>query len=93
MQCEEFTQEDMQDFFSLLKVLESHFTRWSGQKPKILVISPEMLRKLSKVIGFYQRPELRSEVTAYSPIVRYFKLETTVVTIQEDYEEILFHFE
>jgi uncharacterized protein YihD (DUF1040 family) len=89
----ELDKQDMEDFFTHLVDLEAHFTYWTGNKPKKLVISSEILRKLSKVTGFYQRPELRSEVTAYSPVVRYFTLKNCVVTLQEDYEEPFMHLE
>jgi len=89
----ELTPEDMEEFFSLLKVSEANFEKWASVLPKTLVINPEIIRALSKVIGFYQRQELKAEVTTYSPIVRYFKLTNTVVTIQEDFDELFFHFE
>jgi len=89
----ELTPEDMNDFFILLKTMEAHYTYWTGVMPKKLIISFDILRRLSKVTGFYQRPELKAEVTAFSPIVRYFRLTVGVVTIQEDYEELFFHFE
>ena len=89
----ELTPEDMLDFFNLLKAMETNYTYWTGVLPKKLIISFDILRRLSKVTGFYQRPELKAEVTAFSPIVRYFRLTHGVVTIQEDYEELFFHFE
>lgn len=89
----ELTPADMDDFFKLLKASEINFEWWTGVLPKKLVIGSEIIRKLSKVTGFYQRPELKAEVTSYSPIVRFFKLTHTVVTIQEDYDELFFHFE
>jgi len=89
----ELTPTDMDDFFNLLKTSEVNFMYWTSVVPKRLIISPEILRKLSKVTGFYERPELRAEVTSYSPIVRYFRLTHVVVTIQEDFDELFFHFE
>jgi len=87
------TPENMEDFFNLLKATETNYVYWTGVLPKKLIISFDILKKLSKVTGFYQRPELKAEVTAFSPIVRYFRLTHGVVTIQEDYEELFFHFE
>ena len=89
----ELTPKDMDDFFALLKAAEITFEWWTGIIPKRLILSSTILRQLSKVPGFYQRPELKAEVTAYAPIVRHFKLEHTVVIIQEDYDELFFHFE
>lgn len=87
------SQQDMIEFFDELKQLEAQYIKWTGELPKRLVISPEIIRSLSRVEGFYQRPELKAEVTAYSPMVRYFKLNQCVVTLAEDYEEKFIHFE
>lgn len=87
------TPKEMDEFFTDLKKLEEQYIRWTGELPKRLVISPAIIRSLSRVEGFYHRPELQSEVTAYAPIVRYFKLKQCVVTLAEDYEEKFIHFE
>jgi hypothetical protein len=80
-------------FFTQLKALSEAYVMWTSEAPKTLVINPDIVMQLSKVAGFYQRPELTAQVTAHSPIVRHFKLDFGVVLIREDWEEKFYHFE
>lgn len=80
-------------FFTQLKELLAHYREWTEEVPKKLVINPDILRKLAKIEGFYQRPELQGEITAHSPVVRYFKLGEIVVLLDEDWAEKFLHFE
>jgi hypothetical protein len=84
---------ELATFFEQLLALESFFVDWTDEVPKLLVINPAIIGALAKVEGFYQRPELRAEVTMHAPVVRYIKLKYSIVTIQEDYDEIFLHFE
>lgn len=87
------TKEDLSTFFSFLLETEKVFSRLVGFYPTKLVVNPEILRVLSKIDGFYQRPEINAEVLMYAPVLRYIKLRYSIVTIQEDYEETFMHFE
>jgi hypothetical protein len=89
----ELGAEDMDAFFKQIAELETHYTYWTNEVPKRLVINPDIIGKLARIPGFYQRPELQSEVTLHAPVVRYLKLANTVVTLQEDYDEKYLHFE
>lgn len=89
----ELVTVDLDAFFNQLRELVTHYIHWTEEVPKKLVINPEIVGRLARVTGFYQRPELRSEVTTYAPIVRYFKIGETVLTLQEDYEEKFLHLE
>lgn len=84
---------DLVAFFIQLEDLELYYIEWVGEVPKLLVINPDIVGALSKVEGFYQRPELQAEITLYAPVVRYLKLRHCVVTLQEDYDELFLHFE
>lgn len=83
----------LDDFFSKLKTFEMFYTEFVGSPPHKLFINPETLKRLASVGGFYQRPELGSEVTVFSPVVRRFKLQHGTVLIKEDYDENFLHFE
>jgi len=93
MNNDKLTTEDLDLFFKQLNELESQYIYWAQEPPKKLIINPGIIAKLARVEGFYQRPELQSTVTIYAPVVRHFKLEHTVVTIREDYDENYLHFE
>jgi hypothetical protein len=80
-------------FFSELNSISASYQHWSGQVPKNLIISPVILQKLSKETGFFQRPELRSEVTAYAPVISRMILHCGVVQLIEDFDENYLHFE
>lgn len=87
------TPKHIDMFFSQLNTLECSFMFWTGSKPKKLFINPKIIGALVKIPGFYQRPELQSEVTVYSPVVRHFKLGSCVVEIKDDYYEAFMHLE
>lgn len=86
-------QEQLDKFFGRLDEFGRYQQEMIGAYPKRLHINPEILRKLSKTEGFFQREELRTEVTTHSPIISRMKFPWGVVTIREDYEEPFLHFE
>jgi hypothetical protein len=90
---ETITPQRLAEFFDALRALETYYSDWAGMYPKKLVINPSILKKLASAEGFYQRPELNSEVTVCSPVVRRFKLQNVTVLIKEDYDEPFLHFE
>lgn len=81
------------EFFQHLNTLGHMFTHYTSEAPKSLFINPDIVGHMSRIEGFYQRPELGTEVSAHAPIIRYFKLEFGVVLIVEDWEEKFLHFE
>lgn len=83
----------LDQFFADLQTTAKSYCYWVKQVPENLYINPEILAKLSKIEGFYQRPELQVQVSAHAPIVRYINLKDVgVVFIVEDYSEKFFHF-
>lgn len=78
-------REILDEFFAYLRETVDMYEQWVNRQPAKLFINPEIMRKLSKLEGFYQRPEVRSaEVTAHAPMVRRFRVnEHTVLTIYE----------
>lgn len=83
----------MNDFFEHLKQMGAWYVSWVGEKPKELVINPDIIGKLSRIAGFYQRPELATQVDMHAPVIRNLDLGFGVVTIYEDYTEKFFHFD
>lgn len=87
-------KDTLDRFFDQLKETEAHFMEWTGGRPLTLTIDPDIIRRLSRIEGFYQRPEVsEAQVTKHAPVIRYLKLNLGVVTIDEDYEEVFYHFE
>lgn len=87
-------EQSLDEFFSRLKAFYGWYKEMTGERPKLLVISPQLLQRLAKLEGFFQRPELGTEVTPYSPVVRRFKLTSdTVVELYEDPNEPFLHYE
>lgn len=80
-------------FFDQLREHEDHYIYWTDEVPKKIVVNPAIIQRLSRITGFYQRPELQGQVTTHAPVIRYIKLVHTVVTIVEDYDEKFLHFE
>lgn len=86
--------EKLSVFFDHMKSHAAHFYDYTGDNPKLLVINPEVIAKLSRLDGFYHRPEVKNaEITAHAPVVRRFNLTFGTVELYEDYEEKLYHFE
>lgn len=91
--------EGMQDsakldiFFSEMEQHATSYKLWTSEEPKTLVINPDIVGKLARMEGFYQRKELASLVAAHSPVVRHFRLSFGVVFIREDWDEKFYHFE
>lgn len=91
-------QELLDRFFTDLNQLMEDYMFWTEEKPKMLAINPGIVSKLSRLRGFYERPELRALVPAHAPVVRYFRLitsegEEVVVTLYDDWQEKYLHFE
>lgn len=80
-------------FFQPLTANAMNFAEWTGQLPNKLVINPQIMQKLSRIDGFYQRRELSGQVSAHSPIIRYINVGIAVVTLQDDWGEVFYHFE
>lgn len=81
-------------FFSRLRDFYEWYRESIGRDPKWLIMSPVTLQKLSRMEGFFQRPELGTEVTLYAPVVRRLKVTPEVVVeIVEDPIEPFLHFE
>jgi hypothetical protein len=90
----EINDEKLLDaFFEQLCEIGKWHTFWTSEAPKELIINPDIIQKLSRLDGFYQRQELRAEVTASAPVVRYFNLDFGIVTIIDDWDEKYLHFE
>lgn len=99
---EELTQEAleiklMDDFFLNMLAQAVAFTHWVDGLPKLLIINPDIIGKLSRIKGFYERPELRALVPAHAPVVRYIRLvlpqEEVILKIIDDWDETFYHFE
>jgi hypothetical protein len=86
-------KQQLDRFFRELNEFGLIFHHYVGKAPSTLVINPDIVAGLSRVEGFYQRPELRAMVTASAPVVRYFKLDFGVVTLVDDWEEQFLHYE
>jgi hypothetical protein len=86
-------QDQMARFFERLVNFADEFHEWTSEAPKLLVINPDIVGKLSRIEGFYQRPELEALVPEHAPVVRHFRLPFGVVEIYEDFEEKFLHFE
>lgn len=84
---------NLDEFFAHINELGKWFTHYTSEEPKRLFINPEIIAKMSRVEGFYQRKELMGIVPAHAPIVRYFRLDCGVVTIVDDWEEKFLHYE
>jgi hypothetical protein len=85
-------------FFTDLNQFLDDYLFWTGEFPSTLIMNPDIIGKLSRVEGFYQRKELESLVPAHAPVVRFFRLqpsegEPVIVQIYEDWEEKFLHFE
>ena len=90
--------DDLNDFFARLHDYAMEFEKWTGMRPKRLVINPDIIGRISRIEGFYQRPELTSLVPQHAPVVRYIRLfphnvVPWIVEIQEDWGESFYHFE
>lgn len=86
-------KQDLDRFFYHLYTFGFYQFVMTGEYPKRLHINPVVLRDLSNVPGFFQREELRTEVTTHSPVISRIRLPWGVVTIREDYEEPFMHLE
>jgi hypothetical protein len=86
-------KQELDAFFLPMIAHAEAFTQWTDKLPKYLIINPDILTRLSRIEGFYQRPEVASMVSAHAPIVRYFKLPMCTVMIHESPEEDFYHFE
>lgn len=80
-------------FFTNLVALADMYLQWTNERPKLLVINPDIIASLSREEGFYQRPELQAQIDKHSPIVRLLKFEFGTVEIYEDWTEAFLHFE
>lgn len=87
-------KDQLTTFFEHITMLGDDFAHWTGETPQTLVINPDIIAKLSRVEGFYQREEVKNaEVTAAAPIVRRLNLPFGVVMLYEDWEEKYLHYE
>jgi hypothetical protein len=86
-------KQQLTEFFQHLNTLGRMYDHYVLNYPKELHINPDIIAHMSRIEGFYQRPELGTEVSAHSPIFRYFKLDFGIVLIVEDWEEKFLHFE
>lgn len=86
-------KKTLDDFFTHLGELGKWYIHYTSEVPTKMFVNPEIIAKMAKVEGFYQRPELQGIVTAYAPVVRYFKLDFGVVMLVDDWEEKFLHFE
>lgn len=86
-------KRDLNSFFEQLEHHAAAYVEWTSEVPKIFVVNPDIIGRLSREEGFFQRPELRALVPAHSPMVRYIRLNVGVVTIREDWDEKFYHFE
>jgi len=84
---------ELSTFFKNLDELGKWYVEVTSEVPKKLFINPEVVGKLARIEGFYQRPELRGIVPAHAPLVRYFKLSFGVVLLVDDWEERFLHFD
>lgn len=84
-------------FFQGLRDHAIQFILWTSEAPTRLVINPDIIGRLSRVEGFYQREELKSLVPANAPVVRNIRIPLPggelIVEIYDDYDEKFFHFE
>lgn len=85
--------EMLDQFFGEMEQHSDAYKLWTGEVPKTLVINPEIVGKLSRFEGFYQRKELKALVPAHAPVVRNLRLAHGVVFILEDLDEPFYHFE
>lgn len=83
----------LQKFFNDLAKLAVDYIYWVGEPPKLLCINPEILARLSREPGFFQRPELQTEVTTHAPVVSRMQFDFGTVQIYERWEEKYLHFE
>lgn len=86
--------QSLEEFFGDVNRFGHDFIQWTDEVPKLLVINPDIIAKLSRLPGFYERPEVKNtEVTAHSPVIRRLNLDFSVVEIYEDWDEKFLHFE
>lgn len=87
-------KKTLDDFFAHLNELGIWYEHYTSEVPKFLAINPDIVKQMAKVEGFYQREELSGgQVTAYAPVVRYFKLKFGIVRLVDDWGEKFLHFE
>lgn len=86
-------REELEEFFFHLNTMGLIYKKYTSEVPTKIFVNPEVIAKMSKVDGFYQREELKGIVPAHTPIVRYFKLAFGVVMLVDDWEEKFLHFE
>ena len=83
----------LDDFFNKLEELGAWYIYMVGKEPIRMFINPVILQRLSTMDGFYQRKELRTQVTTYSPVISRMVFSFGVVEIIESYIEQFLHFE
>jgi hypothetical protein len=87
-------KEILTEFFDDLNRFGQDYIQWTKELPKTLVVNPDIIGKLSRLDGFYQRDEIKNvEVTAASPVVRRMNLAFGIVFLDEDWDEKFMHFE
>lgn len=86
-------KQELADFFSHLHELGKWYIHYTGNVPKNMFVNPEIIAKMARVEGFYQRPELQGMVTASAPVVRWLKMDFGMVTIVDDWTEKFLHYE
>lgn len=87
-------KKTLDEFFAHLNELGEWYKYYTDEVPKTLCINPDIVKQMAVVEGFYQREEVSSgQVTAYAPIVRYFKLKFGVILLVDDWEEKFLHYE
>lgn len=84
---------DIESFFLHVKELAHWFKYWTEEYPKEIVINPDIIGKLSRVDGFYEREEVKTQVDQHTRMIRRFSLDFGTVLIIEDWEEKFLHFE
>ena len=80
-------------FFDFLVEAGNYQFELSDHFPTEIHINPALLQRLSTKIGFFQRPEMGTEVTVYSPVVSRMKFSWGVVKIIEDYDLDFLYFQ
>lgn len=85
--------DELDQFFNRLAEFGEYQYKMVGTYPKRVHIAPPILLALSRIPGFFQREELRTEATEFSRVVSRIKFSWGVVHIREDPGEVFLHFE
>jgi hypothetical protein len=86
-------KKTLDDFFAHLNELGKWYIHYTSEVPKKIFVNPEIIARMARVEGFYQRPELQGMVTASAPVIRWLKMDFGMVLIVDDWEEKFLHYE